>query len=513
MSKLYYKNKASAFIVLTILVLVISFPALTAKATSANDLTAQPLFQIRPSQAGATSIGYSPQQNGTTSLAYSPKQSGDPRGYSPSQIITAYGLTSTTNGAGTTIAIIDAYYDPNIASNLATFDSQFGLPAPTLDIYNMAGTTTNSGWAVETSLDVEWAHALAPEATILLVEAQSNSLANLMSAISYATSQPGVVAVSMSWGSSEFSGESTYDAQYLVSNVVNPNIVFFASSGDSGAGVIWPSVSPNVVSVGGTTLNIGTGTPPPITETAWSDSGGGVSTYESLPSWQSAYGLTYNGRVTPDVSFDANPSTGVSVYDSTPYEGQSGWLLIGGTSVGTPSWAAIQALGLSTGHSNFYAVGSPSSYFRDITSGSNGYSAAVGYDLVTGLGSPLTTSFTPQDFSISAAAVPTASQYIYAGSTTTQTISTTVTVASLSTFTGTVSLSAIGPSEAAKSWTATLAASSVTLTSGTATDGLSVSVPAGTPAGTYQVTLTGAVGTISQSAAFTVKVQDFSISA
>ena len=335
-----------------------------------------------------------------------------------------------------------------------------------------------------------------------------------MNAVTYATTYANVAApvkaVSMSWGSSEFSTESTYDSSYLTST---SGIVFFASSGDSAAGTIWPSVSQNVVSVGGTTLT--NPTAPQPTETAWSDSGGGVSAYESLPSWQSAYGLTYNGRVTPDVSFDANPSTGVSVYDSTPYEGMSGWLEVGGTSVGAPSWAAIQALGLTIGTSNFYANGSPSSAFRDIISGSNGYSAAIGYDLVTGLGSPVTTNFIPQDFSISAAAIPTASQHIYAGSTIVQTISTYVTVAPLSGFTGTgtVSLTAIGPSEASKSWTATLTSTSVPLPAGTTTDELNVIIPAGTPAGTYQVTINGVYGAVSQSAAFTVKLQSFSISA
>ena len=425
MSKLIV-NKARAFIVLAILVLVIGLPAITstAKATTADDLTATPLFQIHPAQAGAAPIGYSTQQNATTSLV-SPQAGAAPAGYSPSQITTAYDLytPTTTYGAGTIIAIIDAYSDPNIASNLATFDSKYGLPAlsstttpslttPTLTVENYAGTTTNSGWAVETSLDVEWAHAIAPKASILLVEANSNSLTALMQAISYATSQTGVVAVSMSWGSSEFSGETSYDSYLASAN--SPNAVFFASSGDSGAGVIWPSASPNVVSVGGTTLSNPTTTK--LTETAWSDSGGGISAYEALPSWQYNYGLTYNGRATPDVSFDANPSTGVSVYDSTPYEGMSGWLEVGGTSVGAPSWAAIQALGTSTGASHFYADGSPSSDFRDITSGSNGYSAAIGHDLVTGLGSPVTTNFAPQDFSISVGPVSATTAPIYVGS-------------------------------------------------------------------------------------------------
>ena len=162
----------------------------------------------------------------------------------------------------------------------------------------------------------------------------------------------------MSWGGSEFSAESAYDS-YFTSTTVNPGIVFFAAIGDSGAGVIWPSSSPNVVSVGGTTLNV-TSTGALISETAWSDSGGGVSAYETQPAYQANYGLTYAKRACPDVSFDANPNTGVSVYDSTPYEGESGWWDVGGTSVGAPSWAAIQALGLSTGDSNFYQDAAPS---------------------------------------------------------------------------------------------------------------------------------------------------------
>ena len=224
-------------------------------------------------------------------------------------------------------------------------------------------------------------------------------------------------------------------------------IVFFASSGDNGAGVIWPSSSPNVVSVGGTTLNV-TSTGALISETAWSGSGGGVSAYEPQPAYQANYGLTYAKRASPDVSYDADPNTGVYVYDSTPYEGESGWWDVGGTSVGAPQWAAIQALGLSTGNSNFYQDAAPSattysSYFRDITVGSNGYSAGIGYDLVTGLGSPVTTNFAPPttpDFSISAS--PPNPITINAGSSTTSTI----TVNSLNGFTGTVQLTPTAPS-------------------------------------------------------------------
>ena len=155
-----------------------------------------------------------------------------------------------------------------------------------------------------------------------------------------------------------------------------------------------------MVGVGGTTLNLNSdGTF--ASETAWSGSGGGVSAYELEPSYQQTYGVQGTGghRGVPDVSYNGDPNTGVLVYDSTPYNGGTGWWIVGGTSAGAPQWAAIQALGRSASNANFYvdakSVSYPS-YLRDITSGSNGlYSAGPGYDLVTGLGSPLTTNFAP----------------------------------------------------------------------------------------------------------------------
>jgi len=474
-----YRNKASTFIVLAILILVISFPGIasTAKATTSdNDWTAQPLFHARPAAARG------------------------PDPLSPSQIIAAYNLASITGGAGTTIAIIDAYDAPNIANDLATFSSNFGLPAATFVEYKMATTiAVDSGWALEISLDVEWAHAIVPQATILLVEARSNSLSDLLSAVSYATTYPGVKAVSMSWGGSEFSTETSYDSYFS-----KPGITFFASSGDSGSGVIWPSSSPNVVAVGGTTLNMVGNTV--TSETAWSGSGGGISYYESKPTYQANYGLTYARRAVPDVSYDADPNTGVLVYDSTPYQVLSGWWVVGGTSVGAPQWAAIQALGLNANNNNFYQdakSASYSSYFRDITVGSNGNTAGTGYDLVTGLGSPVTTNFTPQttpDFTISASPNPIT---INAGSSGTSTI----TVNSLNGFAGTVQLSS-PPS----GLTASLSLTSITA-SGTSI--LTVTVPTGTATGTYSVTVTGVSESISHSTTLTVQVTtpDFSISA
>jgi len=315
--------------------------------------------------------------------------SSDPLGYSPAQIRVAYGLPSS-GGAGATIAIIDAYNTTTIWNDLTMFSNQSGLPPPTnsnFEVHNMSTTLSpaNSDWATETCLDVEWAHAIAPDATILLVEAVNNTRSSLLSAIDYATSQPGVVAVSMSWGSAEDFSIKNYDPHFN-----KPGIIFFASSGDngSGSGVSWPACSPNVVAVGGTTLNLNTdGTV--ASETAWSGSGGGVSTFEPRPNYQTSYGLTYAKRAVPDVSYNANPSTGVSVYCN------SSWYKVGGTSAGAPQWAAIHALGLSATNINLYqkAKLDYSSYFRDITSGSNGNLATPGYDLVTGLGSPLTYNF------------------------------------------------------------------------------------------------------------------------
>ena len=191
----------------------------------------------------------------------------------------------------------------------------------------------------------------------------------------------------MSWGATEFSGEQSYDSNFTS----NYGASFFASSGDTGGVVTWPSSSANVISVGGTTL---TQTSTGYTEKAWSSGGGGVSAYEQVPASQSLLG--YQHRATPDVSYNADPNTGFLVLDTYGY---SGWYAVGGTSAGAPQWAAIQSLGLSVTSQNLYNdYAQPSTYaadFTDITSGTNTvYPATVGYDLATGLGSPLTTSFT-----------------------------------------------------------------------------------------------------------------------
>ncbi|MGD0042409.1 MAG: hypothetical protein ABSE84_18720, partial [Isosphaeraceae bacterium] len=340
-----------------------------------------------------------------------------PTGYTPQQIQKAYGVNQITfsggkagNGAGQTIAIVTAYSDPNISSDLAAFDKQYGLSVPaSFTVDNLGATTVNPGWALETSLDVEWAHSVAPGANIVLVEAPSATLSGLLSAVNYARYQPGVSVVSMSWGTSEFWGESSYDSIFTTP-AGHTGVTFVAASGDSGAwsGPMYPSVSPNVLAVGGTSLTLGAGSTYG-SETGWSDSTGGFSgldsdwrTYELEPSYQTAtlqsVGLNYGVRTTPDVSFNADPNTGVPVYDSVPYSGQSGWFQVGGTSAATPAWAGLVAIadqGLATGgkgalsdtqvQTDLYAL--PSSDFHDITTGFNGYNATPGYDLVTGLGS------------------------------------------------------------------------------------------------------------------------------
>ncbi len=320
-----------------------------------------------------------------------PQASSSPTGLSPATIKSVYNFsTDSTVGAGKTIAIVDAYDDPNIESDLAVFSSQYSLPACTtangclMKVNQNGGSRyprSDAGWALEISLDVEWAHAIAPGARILLVEAKSNSFANLLAAEDYAKAH--AQYVSNSWGGSEFSGEMAYDSHFSQAGVS-----FFVSSGDAGAPAEYPSASPNVISVGGTTLNFKGGNF--SSETGWSGSGGGCSAYETATSAQagfSQFGQVNCGinRGTPDVSLDADPNSGVSVYDSTRYHGQRGWFTVGGTSASAPVWAARSAVAGAVVNAS-YVYGNNITY-RDITSGNNGFACLVGYDLVTGRGS------------------------------------------------------------------------------------------------------------------------------
>jgi subtilase family serine protease len=324
-------------------------------------------------------------------LHVKPNASTSPTGLSPATIESVYNFpTSPTAGAGKTIAIVDAYNDPTAEADLAVFSGQYGLPACTrasgcFTQVNQTGGTglpkTNAGWALEISLDVQWAHAIAPGAKILLVEATSNSFTNLLAAEDYAGAHAGYV--SNSWGGSEFSGENANDSHF-----VHSGVSFFVSSGDAGTPAEYPSASPNVISVGGTTLHFNGGAF--SSETGWSGSGGGCSLYENATAAQSPFstgGQVNCGarRGTPDISLDADPNSGVSVYDSTRYQGQKGWFQVGGTSASSPMIAARSAVAGAVVNSS-YIYGNSITY-RDITSGNNGLSCLPGYDLVTGRGS------------------------------------------------------------------------------------------------------------------------------
>jgi hypothetical protein len=341
---------------------------------------------------------------------------GLPPGFSPGQISQAYGFNQITfrngtvrgDGTGQTIAIIDAYDQPNIASDLATFDATYGLPdPPSFTKVNQSGGTNYPGadpsWGLEITLDVEWAHAMAPGANILLVEANSNSLTDLIAAVDYARNQPGVAVVSMSWGSGEWNGENRSGENTMDWHFTTPSghsgVTFVASTGDTGStgAPEYPSVSPNVLAVGGTELSTDSAGNY-LGETAWSGSGGGISTVEFQPVYQK--GVSNSGmRTVPDVAYDASSNSPFAIYDSYGY---SGWVQVGGTSAGAPQWAALVAIadqgralagegaldGAKQTLPMLYQL--PASAFNDITSGSNGaYSAGPGYDLVTGLGSPV----------------------------------------------------------------------------------------------------------------------------
>lgn len=327
-----------------------------------------------------------------------------PSGESPASIRAVYNLPST--GGSGTIAIVDAFDYATAENDLSVFSQQFGLPACTTAngcFKKVFATGTkpqaNCGWGQEAALDIEWAHAMAPNAKIVLVEAASNSFVDLFNAVDVATAQVttgGVGEVSMSWSGGEFSTEASNDSHFQ-----NNGVVYFAASGDTGGVNGYPSVSPYVVSAGGTTINRN-GSGQFTSETAWSGSGGGPSRYENKLSYQNNVANTDpTKRSAPDFSFDANPNSGVSVYDSTRCQGSSGWLVFGGTSVSSPSLAGIVNLaGHVTTSTNtvselgtIYSNRTNTADFRDITSGSAGsFSAGPGYDFVTGVGSDLGTS-------------------------------------------------------------------------------------------------------------------------
>jgi subtilase family serine protease len=298
-------------------------------------------------------------------------------------------------GNGTRIAIVDAYGDPSLSTDLSTFNSLTGLPPATLNTYYPDGPPkrTSSSWAIETALDVEWAHSIAPSATIDLVVAYDSALSHVFDGIAYvANSLPSETVLSMSFGIAESSypttGSYTIAAHHqLFVTITSHGTTPFASSGDSGAtsccDPIYPASDPLVTSVGGTSLTLN----PDASygsETTWSGSGAGSSTVFSKPTWQQGLGDTMRDVV--DVSYDGDPNTGVLVVQGG-HEYQ-----VGGTSAGSPQWAALMALA-SQANGQSYGVVNAKLYkissFHDITTGSDTFfSAGAGWDYPTGLGTP-----------------------------------------------------------------------------------------------------------------------------
>jgi hypothetical protein len=454
---------------------------------------------------------------------------GNAGAYDAAFLQSAYNAPSATNGSGQTVAIVDAYDAPHIEADLGMYRAQFQLPACTTangcfkKIDENGGTNYpagNTGWAEETSLDVQMVSALCPLCHILLVEASTASINDLGTAVNTAVAL-GANVVSNSYGGGEWSGESFADSAYYD----HPGVAIVASSGDSGYGVSYPAASPDVVAVGGTSLYQATysGTRN-ATESAWSGAGSGCSAYEPKPAWQTDAQCAK--RTVADVSAVADPSTGVWVFDSDA----GGWIVVGGTSVAAPVVGALYALAGNTASatemgSRPYAT--PSA-LNDVTSGSNGScggsylcTGTVGYDGPTGLGTPngpaafapggvVSTPPTPPgppappaptpDFSVSATAVGAMRPGATAKS--------TVTITPTYSFAGTVKLSA--PVSPTSGLSRTYNVSTLSINGAVRTATLTLKASRG---GKYTVTVTATQGNVVRTAVLTVTVNDFSLTA
>jgi hypothetical protein len=372
--------------------------------------------------------------------------------YQPANIKAAYGYDNLSplglTGSGQTVAIVEAYdvydeysiksdgtygsYLTNLNGDLSAFDQQFHLndsieinstlgstlpwagdsspdkPPLSFDNIGTGSSVWTSEWGREAAMDVEWVHAIAPDAQIDVIEAQSSSLPDLLAAVDVARNAPGVSVVSMSWSFPETQSETQDDAHFLTPAGHTP-VTFIAGSGDAGginsdpnSGAQYPASSPNVLAVGGTNLKDDPQAVPQYSETAWSNtlvgnnkwqgSGGGISSYETQPSYMTSF-MPSIKRTTPDVSFDADPATPVATYHSE----EGGWLYGAGTSLGAPTWAGTIALvdqGRATnheatlGHLNQDIYSLDASDFNDIAKGGNGFNTEPGYDMVTGRGTP-----------------------------------------------------------------------------------------------------------------------------
>jgi hypothetical protein len=368
--------------------------------------------------------------------------------YTPDQVRTAYGINNLAlDGTGQTIAIIDAYDNPAIIASVDAFDQQVGATSAGETLYQQYGPASSfvtvvnengqasplpgvdptgagaANWEMEAALDVEWTHAMAPGARIVLVEANSQSLPDLMGSVATAADLPGVSVVSMSWGFQEgqavFAADEAAYNRDLTTPAGHQGVTFVASTGDyAAADAEYPAMSPNVVAVGGTTLTLNADNSY-NSETGWgyqSESagafiggGGGASAFQAEPAYQQSVQST-GYRTTPDVSFVADPSTGVWIADAYNLPGSNPWETVGGTSLSAPAWAGLIALAnqgrVAAGEGTLgspsdptaspealYAI--PASDYNSVTTGYNGYNASAGYNLVTGLGTPIANLLVP----------------------------------------------------------------------------------------------------------------------
>jgi subtilase family serine protease len=315
-------------------------------------------------------------------------------------------VTTVVNAGSKLVIIVDAYDDPTATNDLTAYSKQFGLPAITSSNFEVVYASgkkpsqdSSGGWELEESLDIEMAHALAPNAKVILMEAASANTTDLLAADTAAAAlavAAGGGEVSNSWGGGESANEESYESTFT-----GTNVVFVASTGDS-AGTIFPSVLQNVVGAGGTSINRNS-SGSFESQTSWSAGGGGSSAYVPVPTYQSAIKkiskIVGKKRGVPDFSFDANPNTGVWIYDTTPYEGSvRDWIVIGGTSVASPALAAVLnsagtfSASTATELTEVYKGYTDKANWTDITSGScgnnGGASAKKGYDFCTGIGVP-----------------------------------------------------------------------------------------------------------------------------
>lgn len=461
--------------------------------------------------------------------------------YTPAQIRAAYGLpalpASTASlsaaqaaqlGAGQTIYIVNAKHNPNVVAELAAFNSKFALPTCTsrtlavgaslplaaasktscelvVAYSTSAGAITStapaydSGWATEIALDVQWAHAIAPLARLVLIEAPDAGVASLSNAVALANKM-GSGVVSMSFGAKEGSWTSSYDSVFT-----GAGMSYLAATGDNGAAVSWPSVSSRVVAVGGTTLTYsGSG---PRSETTWSGTGGGTSAFVALPSYQSGTLGGYARRAVADVAFNADPNSGQYVATLAPGSTTVRWISAGGTSLSTPQWAGLLAIAnamrvasgkavLGQPHAALYQqIGAvPTQYatvFKDVSTGSNGTcttcAAKAGYDTPTGWGTPNGSALLT---SLSGATVSTTGTTGTTGTTTTTTSGPQLTTTSLTGTAGKALSASIGysaPGATSLSITISGAPSGMSFSAGSTALGVSWASPV---AGTTNLVIT-----------------------